>query len=91
MIELINVCKSFDDNIVLDNVNLTIPDGETIVIIGRSGAGKSVILKHIIGLMKPDLGQVIVDGQDITRLDGKELNELRVKFGMLFQGAALFD
>lgn len=91
MIELINVCKSFDDNVVLDNVNLTIPDGETIVIIGRSGAGKSVILKHIIGLMKPDLGQVIVDGQDITRLDGKGLNELRVKFGMLFQGAALFD
>jgi len=91
MIELINLCKAFDDNIVLDNVNLTIKDGETIVIIGRSGTGKSVMLKHIIGLMKPDSGQVIIDGQDVTRLGGKELNELRLKFGMLFQGAALFD
>ncbi len=91
MIELINLCKAFDDNVVLDNVNLTIRDGETIVIIGRSGTGKSVMLKHIIGLMKPDSGQVIIDGQDVTRLGGKELNELRLKFGMLFQGAALFD
>jgi len=91
MIELINLCKAFDDHVVLDNVNLTIRDGETIVIIGRSGTGKSVMLKHIIGLMKPDSGQVIIDGQDVTRLGGKELNELRLKFGMLFQGAALFD
>jgi phospholipid/cholesterol/gamma-HCH transport system ATP-binding protein len=91
MIELINLCKAFDDNVVLDNVNLTIKDGETIVIIGRSGTGKSVMLKHIIGLMKPDSGQVMIDGQDVTRLGGKELNELRLKFGMLFQGAALFD
>ncbi|MDD5737851.1 MAG: ABC transporter ATP-binding protein [Candidatus Omnitrophica bacterium] len=91
MIELINLCKAFDDNVVLDNVNLTIEDGETVVIIGRSGTGKSVMLKHIIGLMKPDSGQVIIDGQDVTRLGGKELNELRLKFGMLFQGAALFD
>jgi len=91
MIELINLNKTFDDHVVLDNVNLTIQDGETIVIIGRSGAGKSVMLKHIIGLVKPDSGQVIVDGQDITRLGGKDLNILRLKFGMLFQGAALFD
>ena len=91
MIELINLCKAFDGHVVLDNVNLTIEDGETIVIIGRSGTGKSVMLKHIIGLMKPDSGQVIIDGQDITRLGGKEINELRMKFGMLFQGAALFD
>ncbi|MDD5424750.1 MAG: ABC transporter ATP-binding protein [Dehalococcoidales bacterium] len=91
MIELINLCKAFDDNVVLDNVNLTINDGETVVIIGRSGTGKSVMLKHIIGLMRPDSGQVIIDGQDVTRLGGKELNELRLKFGMLFQGAALFD
>lgn len=91
MIELINLVKTFDDQVVLDNVNLTIRDGETVVIIGRSGAGKSVILKHIIGLMRPDSGQVIVDGQDVTRLGSKELNELRLKFGMLFQGAALFD
>jgi len=91
MIELINLCKAFDDNVVLDNVNLTIKDGETIVIIVATGTGKSVMLKHIIGLMKPDSGQVIIDGQDVTRLGGKELNELRLKFGMLFQGAALFD
>lgn len=91
MIELINLCKAFDDRVVLDNANLTINDGETIVIIGRSGTGKSVMLKHIIGLMKPDSGQVMIDGQDVTRLGGKELNELRLKFGMLFQGAALFD
>ena len=91
MIELINVSKAFEDHVVLDNMNLTIQDGETIVIIGRSGIGKSVTLKHIIGLMKPDSGQVIVDGLDITRLDAKGLNQLRTKFGMLFQGAALFD
>lgn len=91
MIEIVNLCKSFEDHVVLDNANLTIKDGETIVIIGRSGCGKSVLLKHIIGIMKPDSGQVVIDGQDITRLNGKELNELRLKFGMLFQGAALFD
>lgn len=91
MIEIVNLCKSFEDHLVLDNTNLTIKDGETIVIIGRSGCGKSVLLKHIIGIMKPDSGQVVIDGQDITRLNGKELNELRLKFGMLFQGAALFD
>ncbi len=76
---------------VLDNLNLTINKGETMVIIGRSGCGKSVLLKHIIGLMKPDFGQVIIDGTDITKLSEKELNRFRMKFGMLFQGAALFD
>jgi len=91
MIEVVNLCKAFDENVVLDNLNLTIKDGETIVIIGRSGCGKSVLLKHIIGIMKPDSGQVIIDGQEVTRLNGKDLNELRMKFGMLFQGAALFD
>ncbi len=91
MIEIVNLCKSFEDHVVLDNANLTIKDGETIVIIGRSGCGKSVLLKHIIGIMKPDSGQVVIDDQDITRLNGKELNKLRLKFGMLFQGAALFD
>ena len=69
---------------VLDNMNLTIRDGETIVIIGRSGIGKSVTLKHIIGLMKPDSGQVIVDGLDITRLDAKGLNELNSKIFFRF-------
>lgn len=91
MIEIINLCKSFNGNLVLDNLNLNIEKGETIVIIGRSGCGKSVLLKHIISIMKPDSGQVIIDGTDITRLDQKELNDFRMKFGMLFQGAALFD
>lgn len=91
MIEIVNLCKAFEDHVVLDNVNLTLQDGETIVVIGRSGTGKSVLLKHIIGIMKPDMGQVVIDGQDITRVDDKELNAIRLKFGMLFQGAALFD
>jgi len=91
MIEIINLCKSFNGHRVLDNLNLTINTGETTVIIGRSGCGKSVLLKHIIGLLKPDHGQIIVDGKDITRMDEKELHAMRMKFGMLFQGAALFD
>ncbi|MDD5436628.1 MAG: ABC transporter ATP-binding protein [Candidatus Omnitrophica bacterium] len=91
MIEIINLCKSFDGHKVLDNLNLTINSGETTVIIGRSGCGKSVLLKHIIGLMRPDCGQVIIDGRDVTKMDEKELSALRLKFGMLFQGAALFD
>ena len=91
MIEIINLCKSFNGRKVLDNLNLTIQTGETMVIIGRSGCGKSVLLKHIIGIMKPDSGQVFIDGVDISRLEGKALNDLRMRFGMLFQGAALFD
>jgi len=91
MIEIINLCKSFGDHKVLDNLNLSMKTGETTVIIGRSGCGKSVLLKHIIGLMKPDYGQVIIDGKDVTRMDEKELSALRLKFGMLFQGSALFD
>lgn len=91
MIEIINLCKSFGDHKVLDNLNLSMKTGETTVIIGRSGCGKSVLLKHIIGLLKPDYGQVIIDGKDVTRMDEKELSALRLKFGMLFQGAALFD
>ena len=91
MIEIINLCKSFGSHVVLDNVNLNIQKGETMVIIGRSGTGKSVLLKHIIGIMKPDSGQVIIDGFDVTKAGEKELNNFRMKFGMLFQGAALFD
>lgn len=90
-IEIINLCKSFNSHKVLDNLNLNIKSGETTVIIGRSGCGKSVLLKHIIGLMKPDSGQVLIEGRDVSRMDEKELSALRLKFGMLFQGAALFD
>lgn len=72
-------------------MNLEIEDGKITVIIGRSGGGKSVLLKHIIGLIKPDSGQVIVDGDDIAAMNERQLNETRKKFGMLFQEAALFD
>jgi len=91
MIEIINLSKSFNNAKVLDNLNLIINSGEIIVIIGRSGCGKSVLLKHIIGLMKPDMGQVIVDGNDMTRLEEYHMDKIRLSFGMLFQGAALFD
>jgi phospholipid/cholesterol/gamma-HCH transport system ATP-binding protein len=76
---------------VLDGVDLDVEKGENIVVMGRSGTGKSVLLKHIIGLMKPDEGSIEVDGVDITGLNENDLNEIRKRFGMLFQGAALFD
>ena len=91
MIEIVNLCKSFNGHTVLDNLNLTINDGETTVIIGRSGCGKSVLLKLIIGILKPESGQILIDGKDVARMDERELYELRMQFGMLFQGAALFD
>lgn len=91
VIEVIDLHKSFGGNGVLKGVNLTIYKGETVVVLGRSGCGKSVLLRHMIGLMKPDSGRILVDGVDITRLKHGELYEMRKKFGMLFQGAALFD
>ncbi|MBN2515282.1 MAG: ABC transporter ATP-binding protein [Deltaproteobacteria bacterium] len=91
MIELVDVHKSFGTQKVLDGLNLRIEDGKTTVIIGKSGGGKSVLLKHIIGLLKPDSGQILVNGIDITTLNDRELNEVRKNFGMLFQEAALFD
>jgi phospholipid/cholesterol/gamma-HCH transport system ATP-binding protein len=83
--------KSFNGKPVLNGVDLDIPTGETQIIIGRSGSGKSVLLKHIIGLIKPEAGQIFVDGEEVTSLPPRELYRLRRKFGMLFQGAALFD
>ncbi|MFH1245442.1 MAG: ABC transporter ATP-binding protein [Candidatus Omnitrophota bacterium] len=91
MIEIINLCKSFGGHEVLKNLNLTIEDGHTQVIIGCSGCGKSVLLKTIVGLLPPDSGQVFIDNQDITRLSENKLNQLRLKISLLFQGAALFD
>ncbi|GAB4249006.1 ABC transporter ATP-binding protein [Deferrisoma sp.] len=85
------VHKSFRGQKVLDGLNLEIPRGKTTVIIGRSGGGKSVTLKHMIGLMRPDRGRILVDGQDITRLGRYEMNAVRRRFGMLFQEGALFD
>ena len=91
MIKIEDLKKSFGNNQVLKGVNLTIEKGITLVIIGRSGCGKSVLLKHIIGLLKPDEGHIFIEGEDITTMDEKRIYELRKKFGFLFQGAALFD
>ena len=91
MIDVKRLTKAFEDRSVLDAVDLTIRTGETMVIIGRSGCGKSVLLKHIIGLMKPDSGTVVIDGKNIPTLTGRELDQFRLRCGMLFQSAALFD
>jgi phospholipid/cholesterol/gamma-HCH transport system ATP-binding protein len=91
LIELKSICRSLGGQQVLDNLELTIGRGETLVIMGRSGAGKSVILKHIIGLMQPDSGEVLFDSLRIDNLSRHRLNEVRKRFGMLFQGSALFD
>ena len=91
MIEIRDVHKSFGDNHVLRGVNLQVPEGATTVIIGASGSGKSVLVKHMIGLLRPDEGQVIVEGEDTTVLSERALERVREKFGMVFQGAALFD
>ncbi len=91
IIDAIDIHKAFGPKVVLDGANLQIKRGESMVIIGGSGSGKSVMIKHMIGLLSPDKGKVIVDGQEVAKLSENELNELRRKFGMLFQGAALFD
>ena len=91
MIEIKNLKKKFGDKEVLRGVNLRIENGVTLVIIGRSGCGKSVMLKHIIGLLKPDEGTVTIEGNDITKMNEKEIFEIRKKFGFQFQGSALFD
>jgi phospholipid/cholesterol/gamma-HCH transport system ATP-binding protein len=91
MIEINNLYKSFGENPVLRGVNMVINKGETLVIIGRSGEGKSVLIKHIVGLLQPDSGNVKVEGEIISDLNEIQLYNLRKKFGFLFQGSALFD
>lgn len=91
MIKLFDIQKSFGKNQVLQGINFVIPKGKITVIIGRSGEGKSVLLKHLIRLINPDAGKILVDGTDILSLNEIELKEFRKKFGMLFQSAALFD
>ncbi len=91
MIEISDLHKKFRDNQVLQGVDLSVQKGETIVVIGRSGCGKSVLLKHIIGILQPDSGRILIDGDEITNYKGEEMYEIRKKLGMLFQGSALFD
>ncbi len=91
IIEFQNVVKSFGSQRVLDGVNVSFPTGKTTVIAGGSGQGKSVTLKLILGLLSPDSGKILVNGCDITRMKLRELNKVREKFGVLFQGAALLD
>jgi phospholipid/cholesterol/gamma-HCH transport system ATP-binding protein len=91
MIEIRNLTKYFGSSLVWKDVSLTIPHGETLAVIGRSGCGKSVLMKHIVALLHPDEGEVIVDGQPIFELNYVELRKVRQRFGVLFQGAALFD
>jgi phospholipid/cholesterol/gamma-HCH transport system ATP-binding protein len=91
MIEIIDLHKSFNGQKVLNGVNLKIEDKDVIIIMGTSGCGKSVLIKHIIGLLTPDKGSILIDGVDITTLDTKELDKIRERLGVLFQGGALFD
>jgi len=91
MIEARQLKKSFGPQRVLDGVDLRVEKGESVVIIGRSGGGKSILLKHLIGLLGPDEGDVLIEGESIARMNERQLLEVRRKFGMLFQGAALFD
>jgi phospholipid/cholesterol/gamma-HCH transport system ATP-binding protein len=91
LIEVRDLWKSFGENQVLKGINITIQRGEVYVVLGGSGSGKTVLMKHVIGLFKPDRGTVRVDGVEISGLTGKALTEARGVFGMVFQGAALFD
>lgn len=91
MIRLVNLNKSFRSQQVLSDLNLTIPSGQTTVIVGRSGGGKSVLLKHIMGLIRPDSGEIWIDQEEINRLRERDLYRIRRRFGMLFQEGALFD
>lgn len=91
MIQLDNVHKRFGAQVVLDGVNFVVEEGETLALLGPSGTGKSVLLKHIIGLIRPDYGRVIVDDRDVGHLKRKQLAELRTRIGYVFQNGALFD
>jgi phospholipid/cholesterol/gamma-HCH transport system ATP-binding protein len=91
LIELKDLHKSFGAQKVLTGITLEVPKGHTLVVLGGSGSGKTVMMKHMIGLLKPDSGQVLIEGQDIVPLSDRELADVRRKFGMVFQGSALFD
>jgi phospholipid/cholesterol/gamma-HCH transport system ATP-binding protein len=91
MIEFRNVTKAFDDEVVLKNISFKVQRGETLIILGESGSGKSTVLKLILGLIKPDSGKIIIEGRDITGMTERELVKIRSNIGMVFQEGALFD
>ena len=91
MIEVSKVRKSFGDQVVLQSISFSVGAGESVAIIGRSGTGKSVLIKHLVGLLSPDEGAVRVEGQDLVGMSERQMLSVRQKYGMLFQGAALFD
>lgn len=91
MIEFIDIHKAFGDKSVLQGVSITVQDGEVFFIVGQSGVGKSVLIKHLVGLLRPDKGQVLLDGEDITHLTEQEFYRVRMKCGMVFQHSTLFD
>ncbi|MBI4610499.1 MAG: ABC transporter ATP-binding protein [Candidatus Rokubacteria bacterium] len=91
MIRAEDLYKSFDGQAVLQGLSLEVPTGEVMIVIGRSGGGKTVFLKHLLGLLRPDAGRVLVDGTDITRLRPRALDGIRQRYGVVFQGGALFD
>ena len=91
LIEIKDLNKSFDAHKVLDNLSINIKKGETKVVIGRSGCGKSVLLKNIIGILRPESGSIFIEGKDITKLEEQKMKSIRMKIGMVFQGGALFD
>lgn len=91
MVEVKNVSKSFGDNIVLDNISFSVDEGENFVVFGRSGSGKSVLLKCMVGLMEPDSGEININGKSVLKLPLEEMNKIRKHIGFLFQGAALYD
>ena len=91
MVEIKNITKSFDNRVILHNINAVFATGKTNLIIGRSGSGKTVLLKNIIGLLTPDSGEVLYDGRDALNMNKREILDLRREMGILFQGSALFD
>ena len=90
-IELRNVHKRFGSKVVLDGINLTVPKGQSMVVIGGSGTGKSVMIKCVLGIIRPDRGEIFVDGKNVLKMDQSAREQVLRKFGMLFQGGALFD
>lgn len=91
MIEVKHLCKSFEEREVLSDINILFEAGKTNLIIGRSGSGKTVLLKNLVGLMRPTSGEILYDGRNLPKMSIKELNNLRQEMGMIFQGSALFD